>query len=426
MKKILILIVIIAVAAFAYIFITNQKEEIPVLETAEEKVTIDNYYVYGTHFDLEGSFNIEDANFDDIVLTLYNGEFQDIKIDYDQDVTNITFNINKEEINNGFYLDDLERGTYYLFIKATYEPEEEDGEVKEVYYALDNQTDYDEITYYTLHEKNNKIEINSNNDYPTMMFNVTEKKDSKEVYDITIDPGHGGMDSGANIDDVTESDLTMQIAEATKETLEDEGFTVKLTRTDGEYTENEVMEEYNENGRAVIPQEVKSKYTISLHFNSNDYESVRGLEVYTANNINYDLANSLVENITAETGIEVSTNRLFRVNPGVYTHNFTESEVENALAGYEEKDYVPYNVTTNSNYLYMIRETGGILTGAYVDDSNEEEVGTNPYYNSNIGVETYLLELGYLTNPTELDLITSNIDNYAKAIAKSISENIKK
>ena len=144
MKKILILIVIIAVAAFAYIFITNQKEEIPILETAEEKVTIDNYYVYGTHFDLEGSFNIEDANFDDIVLTLYNGEFQDIKIDYDQDVTNITFNINKEEINNGFYLDDLERGTYYLFIKATYEPEEEDGEVKEVYYALDNQTDYDD------------------------------------------------------------------------------------------------------------------------------------------------------------------------------------------------------------------------------------------------------------------------------------------
>ena len=75
MKKILILIVIIAVAAFAYIFITNQTEEIPVLETAEEKVTIDNYYVYGTHFDLEGSFDIEDANFDDIVLTLYKFKF---------------------------------------------------------------------------------------------------------------------------------------------------------------------------------------------------------------------------------------------------------------------------------------------------------------------------------------------------------------
>ena len=426
MKKVLILIFIIAIGVFAYIYITNKNEEIPILETAKEKVTIDNYYVYGSHFDLEGSFNIEDANFEDIVLTLYNGEFKDIKIDYDQDVTNITFNINKEEINNGFNLEDLERGTYYLFIKAIYAPEEDDEENKEVYYALDNQTEYDEVTYYTLHENNNKIEINSNNDYPTMMFNVTEKKDNEEVYDITIDPGHGGMDSGAVVGDVSEEELTMQIAEATKKALEEEGFTVKLTRTDGEYTENEIMEEYNEHGRAVIPQEVKSKYAISLHFNSNSYESVRGLEIYTANNINYDLANSLVENITNDTGIETSTNRLYRVNPGVYTHNFTESEVENALAGYEEKDYVPYNVTTNSNYLYMIRETGGILTGAYVDDSNEEEVGVNPYYNSNIGVETYLLELGYLTNPDELDLITSNIDNYAKAIAQSFSENIQK
>ena len=426
MKKVLILIFIIAIGVFAYIYITNKNEEIPILETEKEKVTIDNYYVYGSHFDLEGSFNIEDANFEDIVLTLYNGEFKDIKIDYDQDVTNITFNINKEEINNGFNLEDLERGTYYLFIKAIYAPEEDDEENKEVYYALDNQTEYDEVTYYTLHENNNKIEINSNNDYPTMMFNVTEKKDNEEVYDITIDPGHGGMDSGAVVGDVSEEELTMQIAEATKKALEEEGFTVKLTRTDGEYTENEIMEEYNEHGRAVIPQEVKSKYAISLHFNSNSYESVRGLEIYTANNINYDLANSLVENITNDTGIETSTNRLYRVNPGVYTHNFTESEVENALAGYEEKDYVPYNVTTNSNYLYMIRETGGILTGAYVDDSNEEEVGVNPYYNSNIGVETYLLELGYLTNPDELDLITSNIDNYAKAIAQSFSENIQK
>ncbi len=426
MKKVLILIFIIAIGVFAYIYITNKNEEIPILETAKEKVTIDNYYVYGSHFDLEGRFNIEDANFEDIVLTLYNGEFKDIKIDYDQDVTNITFNINKEEINNGFNLEDLERGTYYLFIKAIYAPEEDDEENKEVYYALDNQTEYDEVTYYTLHENNNKIEINSNNDYPTMMFNVTEKKDNEEVYDITIDPGHGGMDSGAVVGDVSEEELTMQIAEATKKALEEEGFTVKLTRTDGEYTENEIMEEYNEHGRAVIPQEVKSKYAISLHFNSNSYESVRGLEIYTANNINYDLANSLVENITNDTGIETSTNRLYRVNPGVYTHNFTESEVENALAGYEEKDYVPYNVTTNSNYLYMIRETGGILTGAYVDDSNEEEVGVNPYYNSNIGVETYLLELGYLTNPDELDLITSNIDNYAKAIAQSFSENIQK
>ena len=34
----------------------------------------------------------------------------------------------------------------------------------------------------------------------------------------------------------------------------------------------------------------------------------------------------------------------------------------------------------------MIRETGGYMTGAYVDDSNISEAGANPYYNSNIGM----------------------------------------
>ena len=28
-----------------------------------------------------------------------------------------------------------------------------------------------------------------------MMFNIIENKD-KDIYDITIDPGHGGMDGG--------------------------------------------------------------------------------------------------------------------------------------------------------------------------------------------------------------------------------------
>ena len=50
----------------------------------------------------------------------------------------------------------------------------------------------------------------------------------------------------------------------------------------------------------------------------------------------------------------------------------------------------------------MIREIGGIITGAYIDDRNKETVGYNPYYKSNVGVEGYLLELGYLTNSNDL------------------------
>ena len=67
----------------------------------------------------------------------------------------------------------------------------------------------------------------------------------------------------------------------------------------------------------------------------------------------------------------------------------------------------------------MIRETGGIVTGAYVDDRNEEILG-NPYVKSNVGVEAYLLELGYLTSKNDLNNIVNNLDKYIAGIVDSI------
>ena len=90
------------------------------------------------------------------------------------------------------------------------------------------------------------------------------------------------------------------------------------------------------------------------------------------------------------------------------------------MAYYKSKNYKAYNVTTNSNYLYMIRESGGIITGAYVDDSNPEKIGINPYYKTNVGVEAYVLTLGYLSNKEDFDAMTTNIDKYAEAISNTI------
>ena len=91
---------------------------------------------------------------------------------------------------------------------------------------------------------------------------------------------------------------------------------------------------------------------------------------------------------------------------------------------YYEKNYKHYNVTTKSNYLYMIRETGGFMTGAYVDSSNPDKVGVNPYYDSNIGNESYLLELGYISNSTDVNTLKEEQDALAKAISDSIIKEI--
>lgn len=409
MKKFLLVILILLLGFGGYLLYINKfKEKIPKLEIQEETINIDELYIYGTHLNLHGNT----VQGDGLQLVLYNGEFKEISININDDEFNLS-----DKVNDGLYLEDIARGDYYLFLRT--KETSDDDKVNYKYYALKNNTDYKETTYYTFSNTNNKIIINSEESYPTMMMHVKENTDDN-VYDIVIDPGHGGMDSGANKNGYYESELTMELADLLYEKLKDTGLKVKLTRQDGELTKNEKLPEYGVHGRAVIPYEVKAKYVFSIHFNSNYYSSINGLEVYTADNINYDLAKTLVKNITEETGLQYSTNKISKVMDGIYTRTFTESEIENSRQENEDKDKVPYDITTKSNYYYIIRETGGIITGAYVDNRNEE-IKANPYVKSNVGSETYLLELGYISNNTDLDNLLNNMDKYAEGIVKSIT-----
>lgn len=424
MKKLIVLVLILIVLGFGgyYIYINYfiDKGIIPEIEI----VNVSEYYIYGDHLNMKGSLEIEDMTYTDVCLTLYNGTDLDKEIIYNSDGNKIDFYFS-ENINDGMYLDDIERGEYYLFLKLTYNDFEDEDNVILKYYALSNNTDYEETIYYTMSKYNNKIVIDSGDKYNSMRFTVSENK-NKNIYDITIDPGHGGMDSGGSVGNHYESTYTLAVSREIKSILEDNGFTVKLTHDEGELSKNDLLDEYNAGGRAVIPNEVKSKYTFSIHFNKNVYKSVKGIEVYTPADIDYSFAQSIVDSVVNNTDLGYSTNRLYKMYNGVYTRNFTEEDVTSSLTGYEDKGYVPYDVSTKSNYYYMIRETGGYMTGAYIDDSNLEKVGINPYYNSNIGNETYLLELGYLSNSSDLSVIEHSINDIASAVADAIIQKFKK
>ena len=81
-----------------------------------------------------------------------------------------------------------------------------------------------------------------------------------------------------------------------------------------------------------------------------------------------DFAKSIANNIVkyANTHYSTSTARS-KVADGVYIRTFQQSEIENSAKEAREKEYEPYNITTETPYLYMVRETGGIATGSYVD-----------------------------------------------------------
>ena len=407
MKKFLIVIGILFLIFCGLLMFDNANTLfIPVLDIEDEKINIDNIYIYGTHLNMEGNYEFADRT----ELILYNGDFLSYKIN----INNKKFNLS-DYLNDGLYLDDIPRGKYYLFLRTTYI---EDNVEKYKYYAINNNTEYKETIYYTMSNYSKKIIISNEDSYPTMMMNVRKVRNNN-VYDIVIDPGHGGVDVGASKNGYKETDFTLNISTKLKKELEKYGFKVKLTHDEGQLSKTERLEEYGTHGRAVIPREVNAKYLFSIHLNSSNNASVNGLEVYTANNINYDFAKKLVNNITEKTGIKFSSKKINKIYDGIYSRNFTEDEVLNALNDYNNVKLVPYDVTTNSNYYYIIRETGGIVTGAYVDNRNNEIIG-NPYTNSNIGTETYLLELGYISNLDDTNNMVNNLDKYVKGITESI------
>ena len=441
MKRFIISIILIALVSVGYVFYveyTKQEEEIPIAIELE-KTEISQYYIYGTHLNMKGSLTVDNLEFDSFDLVLYNKDIKNTKEDKEQGIDNrftvIELNYNQEVdtvsfylsdlINDGIYLDNIDNGEYNLFIRtASKVIDEKDNEtIVYKYYCLDNTTDYKETIYYTMSKYDKKITINSDNEYSTMMFNVIDNNDS-EIYDIVLDAGHGGIDPGAVANGTKETDFTLNMAKELKEKLENEGFTVKLTRDDDTLASDEWFDEYGKGGRSQISHEVYAKYLISIHLNSSISSSVNGIELYTAANINYDLATSIVDEIVNSTDIDYSNQKTYKMYNGVYTHNFTEYDISKSMIEYDKKGYIPYDVTTNSNYLYMIRETGGIMTGAYVDDRNQEKQEANEYYNSNVGTESYLLEVCYLSNVNDLETIREQQSDYLNAITRVLKEKL--
>lgn len=435
MKKFILIITIIFILLIGYVvYVETNKNKIPPLVIENEKVEINNYYIYGTTLNMEGKLELEVSDFEEIELVMYNENlkiekdetiekrFTVIPMNYTQEKNTISFYIS-ELINDGLYLDNIKKGEYTIFIRTTHkEVIEEEEKTTYKYYSLINKTEYNETTYYTMSKYNNKIVINSDNNYKTLMLNITNNEDKLDIYDIIIDAGHGGVDPGATANGYKETDFTLDLAIKLKKSLEKQGLKVMLTRDESTLEEDEYFEEYGPGGRAQISHEVYSKYLISLHINSSSSSKVKGLEIYTASDINYDFAKQLAEEITTNTGINYSSQKTYKMFNGVYTHNFSEQEIASSAKKMVDKGRMPYDITTKSNYLYMIRETGGIMTGAYVDDRNEEQVA-NDYYNSNIGTESYLLELCYLTNLSDIEIIKNKQDEYIEAISNTIKDN---
>lgn len=110
-----------------------------------------------------------------------------------------------------------------------------------------------------------------------------------------------------------------------------------------------------------------------------------------------------------------------KVKNGVYVRTFKDFEIQEGIEEAKAAGHEPYEIRDYTPYLYMIRETGGIATGAYIDGRNAK-LGKNEYYDSNIGIEAYLLELGYLNNEENLEKLVNDKEGYIEGIVQTVRE----
>lgn len=433
-RRVIALLVLILIVFF--IFIIVQKED-AVSEEAVATATINKmadiidesacahvsrYIVYGTHLNLEGSIDFsensdvstsdeeKDVKNAEVVARDVSGNEVTIKTTYTQNDDKLSFST-LDKINEGLDLESLEIADYCILLKVQYE----DDEVK--YYSLKNDTEYkDSIDYYTLTRNgtNNKIYISfaSHENVSALTLDITKvSKLPENVYDVVVDPGHGGSDVGAVSGRYQEADIALDCALKLKSQLEDLGLKVLLTRDGSETDEYSTYNIYDDDGRVTMANESGAKLLVSLHLNSNDEDIPSGgVEVYAPTNSNLSLAKSFADNIVNTAHTTYSQMETYKEAEGVYVRTI---EVDSSIRNYKGIfDSVPY--------LFIIREVGGIATGAFVDGTNPS-YAANKYRNTNVGIEGYLIELGYINVDEDFENILNNEDLYAKAIAESIN-----
>ena len=436
MKKILKIICIIPIAIGIIIGIiigvkgklpdnTSKKALANVVQKIQNKeAKLTNMYIYGTSLNLEGEVSgVSKDNLEGAKLILTDG-FEETEYKLETSVKDGVMKFKVSQINNTIDLEKLMNKEYYILLRLKL-----NNSVNYKYYNLQNTLQESNMEYFTISKdgKNDKITIkfgekeHKKEKYKFLMISKIESTLPEEVYDIVIDAGHGGTDKGEKSGEYNEANITLEYAIEIAKYLEDKGLKVKLTRDEQNTSTYTHTNMYDINGRISIACESKAKYMISLHVN-NDSKKTSGFEIYSPSKCNLNFANLIAKNIKENTSIEYSSNDSYKKSDGVYVKNFNKQVIEQYAKIAADRGYELYPLDNQTPYLYTIREVGGIATNAYVDGRNTS-FGANKYYKSNIGIEWYQIELGYIK--TDLEKLLSEKEQYTKAIADAIIQKCK-
>ncbi|BDD39015.1 N-acetylmuramoyl-L-alanine amidase [Streptococcus ruminantium] len=191
-------------------------------------------------------------------------------------------------------------------------------------------------------------------------------------YTVYLDPGHGGRDSGASYGGIHEKNLAMSVANKLKDSLVQRGINVLMTRT-GDYDVDYRTE------RSSLVNKSNADLFISLHFNATGagVTDTKGIETYW---YKYDPE------------YQPKINKEKHNDPT----RLAESEI-----------------LANKVQASLIKETGAVNRGV-----KRETFAVL----RETAVPAILVELGFMDNPSELQVIKQ--DSYHTRLARALTEGV--
>lgn len=215
-----------------------------------------------------------------------------------------------------------------------------------------------------------------------------------EIYTIVIDAGHGGVDPGARGNSgVWEKEITSHFAADLKRVLEETGrYRVVLTRPGDRYVS------LKDRVRKAVAAE--GHLFISLHADSHPDASLQGLSVYTLSEQASDKEAEALAKSENHSDI-IAGMDLSRNNPEVteVLIDLARRDTKNISARFAE--LVVSEIGTEAKLLRNTHRFAGfaVLKG--------------------IGIPSVLVELGYLSNPKEEELLKT--DSYRERLVSAIA-----
>lgn len=215
---------------------------------------------------------------------------------------------------------------------------------------------------------------------------------------VVLDPGHGGKDCGAIMNNICEKTLTLSIAKKAFQELKNRGYTVYLTRNSDKYI--------SLRDRTDMANEKNADIFVSIHINSLDkksknYKTASGIETYF-----------------------LSTARSERARKVAEAENKDNIEVMNYFSKLSFLNYINSQRLLASNKLAIDVQSGMLISArSLYKNTIDGGVREGPFWVlAGALMPSILIESGYITNSTDLARLRTK--EYQEVLAKGIANGI--